>query len=803
MKKLLMLMTLYLLFSHAIVWAQPIPNYYSRYNLLMAPSAAFQEGLAGYANPANLLFLQDFEMRFGWTTKGTDAASLNNWGIFTGYRGVGFSAYQERLGRDKVTDYRFATGFGSEGFAVGLAYGWSQGDRDAFGRERLISAGSIIRPNKFLSFGLTGHFSLQSDQKEGIAEIGIRPLGTPFLTLFADAAVQKNQRISDAPWSAGAALQVLKGIHFVGRYFESKTMTFGLAIDFGRGGVSGQSHFDNDRNHQYNSYMIRQGGLKSSVFTTLFEKQRRFLSLDFKGEVDYLNYVIVDKGTHRFLDLLKNIRAAVDDPRVGAVALNLTESYVMPEHAWEIREELVKVRKAGKKVVAFLENGEMTDYYLASVADVIVMDPEGVLMLPGYIMSRTFLKGTLEKLGLGFDEWRFFKYKSAAEVLSRDQFSEADREQRQAYIDDWYEMVRSDIMASRKMTQDEFDRLIDQAMLFNPENALKYNLIDTLGRWSALDEVVKSVMKKSVRSIPARDLIANALMSPEWGGKPKIALVYGLGECAMETGIKARWLEQVFLNLEKDNSVRAVVFRVDSPGGDAMASDLVAEALKKCSKKKPVIISQGQVAGSGGYWISMYGQEIIAGPNTVTGSIGVIGGWLYDKGVSEKLGMTSDYVKRGDHADFMSGVTLPLIGVTIPKRNLTDEERAEMEKFIRAFYDTFVNKVASGRGLAEDKVREIAEGHFYSGLDGHAIGLVDEIGGMLTAMAIAQQKAGIKPEADVNIIEIPRTKGFFKSFLPGFSMGVDDDVMRYLKMVSQHPGQPLPMMVPGSYPGKE
>jgi protease-4 len=255
--------------------------------------------------------------------------------------------------------------------------------------------------------------------------------------------------------------------------------------------------------------------------------------------------------------------------------------------------------------------------------------------------------------------------------------------------------------------------------------------------------------------------------------------------------------------LEKDRDVKAVVFRVDSPGGDGLASDLVAEALKRCAKKKPVIISQGQVAGSGGYWISMYGDEIVAGPNSVTGSIGVIGGWIYDKGISEGIGMTSDFVKRGKHADMGYGITLPFLGLRIPARNLTRDERARAEEIIKDFYDIFVEKVASGRNMTVEEVKKIAEGHFYSGIDGKKIGLVDEIGGLMTALAIARMKAGIEADDEIDIIEMPKYKGWFDVMpdISPFSAELENnEVYQYLKMASERPGRPLPMLLPGTYP---
>ncbi len=800
------LLVVAVLLSVAAGFAQPLPSYYSRYAFLPSSPGAFADGLVGFVNPANLTLLRQMENRFYWSTEGTDATSFNDWGYFTGVRGLGFGVLRQNVGGVSVKDYRLSTGFGSRGFAMGFGYGWSKGHFDALGRERLFNTGMIIRPSRYLSLGLLGNFSLESNAREGVAEIGVRPFGSPRLTLFADGALQNDVQLSDAPWSAGAVLQLVSGINLVGRSFKGEAFTLGLALNLGRTEIAAQSHFDADQNHAFNSYMLRLGSRQPSFTAALVKRNSRYLPLSLKGRVDYHKFIFGDKDTHRFLEILTAIRAAANDQSTGVIALNLSRANILPEHAWEIREELRVARERGKKIFAFLDNADMTTYHLASVADKIFMDPEGTLMLEGYRLGRTYLKGTLEKLGLGFDEWRFFKYKSAMETLSRDSMSEADREQYQAYVDDWYELVRAEICRSRKLTEQGFDALIDSEVFFLSGHALEKGLVDSLARWSALAETIQKNTGHGMRAISARALEEDVASTLQWGERPKIAVVYALGVCDLDEGIRGRWLERVLLELAKNSAVKAIVFRADSPGGDGLASDLVAEALAKCKEKKPVIVSQGQVAGSGGYWISMYGDQIIAGPNTITGSIGVIGGWIYDNGMSSKLGMTSDFVKRGAHADLGFGVRLPLLSIQVPARNLTEEEREQIAGFFQKFYEGFVAKVAKGRKLSVERVKEIAEGHFYSGTDGRALGLVDEIGGLMTALAIAKQRAGIAADDDVEIIEIPRNKGLFdfgSRISPLPAQVSEDAVLQYLKMMSARPGQPLPMLLPGTYPSLE
>ncbi len=467
------------------------------------------------------------------------------------------------------------------------------------------------------------------------------------------------------------------------------------------------------------------------------------------------------------------------------------------ELLWELREKLKDFKSAEKHIVVYVDEAEMFTYYLASIADHIVIDPEGMITLPGLLMGRMYFKNTLDKLGIGVDEWRFFKYKSAAEALSRDKMSDADREQRQLIVDNFYNTIKTDICTSRNFAPEYFDALVNQEAIFLPQDALEKKLVDKIGRWDDVKEVVKSLEGKKRSFISAKDLEYYQLPKDNyWGEKPKIAIIYGIGECAMDTGIKARSLVKDFEWVTNRKDIKAVVFRVDSPGGSALASDIIAEAVKKCQKKKPVIVTQGLVAGSGGYWLSMYGDTIVASPLTITGSIGVIGVWLYNKDLKERLGFSTDLVKRGEHADLGFGFVFPILG-QLPDRNLNDVEKQKMEALIKTLYKKFVFKVATGRNLKTEQVEEIAQGRVWSGTSGKDIGLVDTLGGMATAIAIAKEKAGILRDAEVTIIELPKPQVLSPNlFQPKFLQVNDEylEFLRYLSFCAEHNGKALPIM---------
>ena len=313
-----------------------------------------------------------------------------------------------------------------------------------------------------------------------------------------------------------------------------------------------------------------------------------------------------------------------------------------------------------------------------------------------------------------------------------------------------------------------------------PAKARELGLIDSIGTW---DDARKAARKAGRRSTDDRTFaeLGTVFGDPdwagyEWGAIPKIAVLHAIGPCAMEEGIRARVLAKAVKKAGEDDAVAAIVMRVDSPGGEALASDLVAREMEAAAEVKPVIVSQGGVAASGGYWISVPGDAIVASPITITGSIGVIGGHFWDAGMGDSLGVTYDFVKRGAHADLNRGMRLPFLGV-IPDRPFSPEEREHLEGVIDYWYDGFVEDVASARGMTEDDVREIAQGRVWSGADGAENGLVDELGGLWRSIQLAKEKAGIRRDERVRLVigpPVPFEFGdLFQIDLPGLSGGAD------------------------------
>jgi protease-4 len=775
-----------------------IPRYHTYDDYLMASPGSMRYGLYGYVNPAVLGQSRGFDLLFAWSGTSDYFDDFDRWGLFTTIPApkLGFGVIRNDDSAGVVNDYRISTGFGSKKSTFGFGYGWSTGETGAYNRGSVFTVGALTRPIRYLSVGLSGTFATSGDAREGLLDVGIRPFGNELLTLFGDYAPQEMDRFDDAPWSAGLVLEAIPGVRVVGRYFDSEAISVGLNLSLGAMGLESQGHSNKDQVRTHNTYGVRVGALDRTFLRNLTERNRRYLHLDLKGPIKYQRFKLFD-NSKTLMGLLATIDAAKEDPTVAGIAVNISGMQADPEMTWEIRDALREFRAAGKRVVIYVDDAGMRQYHFASVADRIVLDPISDVFVIGARGGRFYLKGTLEKVGIGFDEWRFFRYKSAYETFSRDNMSDGDREQLQAIVDDFYDLAKSDVCEGRGMSPAAFDRLVNDEMLVTPDAAMEMGLVDTLGRWEIVEDVIEGIEGEKKAMVGAGRLAEFELPDDNyWGGRPKIAVIYGLGVCAMDEGIKARSLQKVFDMVAGRRDIKAVVFRVDSPGGSALASDVVADAMKRCKEKKPLIVSQGYVAGSGGYWISMDADTIVASPTTITGSIGVIGGWFYNKGFKEKLGMTTDLVKVGDHADLGFGISLPLVG-QLPDRDLTSDERAKFEHNIKYYYDMFVDKVAEGRHMDADDVREIAQGRVWSGSAGLENGLVDVLGGMETAIMIAKAKAGLAPDEEVDIVELPEP-GLFnpEMFTPNlFGMKrARNEVIDHLKFRLEHNGEPMPIL---------
>jgi len=476
------------------------------------------------------------------------------------------------------------------------------------------------------------------------------------------------------------------------------------------------------------------------------------------------------------LEIFRVIERAGNDKRISGIILNISAFQAGPETMWELRSALEKFKSKGKKVCAFISAADLDMYCLATAADKIIMDDQGTLTLLGYVWGRGYIQHSLEKLGVGARELRYLKFKSAAETYTRDSLSDVDRRQYGEVLDDIMTITRDTVTKARSWTADEFDSIINNEFMFSARRALTRGLVDYTGRREALSQAIKEITGSETGNNffifgdsdssltgsrysyrPAR---ANWLSRP-----PIIAVIYANGVTDMEQGIAAKSLARTIREVSEKKRVKALVIRISSPGGSAEAADYVSEAIINATERIPVVVSMGAVAASGGYWASMNASHITASPVTLTGSIGVIGSWFYDKGLNSKLGLTIDTMQRGDHADLLSGIILP-------HRDLNPAEEARYRAYILDLYSNFIAKVAVGRGMDIERVEALAQGRVYSGLGALNAGLIDSIGGLDDAVETARKLAKIPDSRKVVYDEYPKPKFFDKMLEHMFASGV-------------------------------
>ena len=454
------------------------------------------------------------------------------------------------------------------------------------------------------------------------------------------------------------------------------------------------------------------------------------------------------KSTH-LLKVLQSIEAAKGDARVKGIYLNFTGLGGITTGAMEeMRSALVDFKQSGKFVVAYNETYSQGGYYLASVADKIYLHPEGGFSWVGLAQSSLFMKGALDKLGLKAEAFRptACKYKSAVEPYIRKNFSPENRAQSQMMVNDMWGVLVGSIAESRNLDAKKLMRLADKLEVSQPEDALKHGLVDAL---IYEDEMEAKFAEYGVEKgadgkfniISLGEYMTLAPVMPKFGA-PAVGIVYAEGQVfdgeGEDDNIYSANLVKVLKKAREDKDIKAVVFRVNSPGGSALASDVIWREVELLRKEKPVIVSMGSYAASGGYYISAGADAIVADKLTLTGSIGVFGMLLEGEDMlNKKLGLTTDVVKTGAAADFGANV----MGVGV--RKITDLERKALLRSVDKVYDTFTTKVANGRNLPIEKVLELAQGRVWSGTRAVELGLADANGGLREAIAIAADKAGV------------------------------------------------------------
>src|SRR5580765_757293 len=479
--------------------------------------------------------------------------------------------------------------------------------------------------------------------------------------------------------------------------------------------------------------------------------------------------------------LLAQFRKAKVDKRITAVLLDIDMSEAGWAKSEEIRGAIQDFRASGKPVYAYMEMGLNKDYYIASACDKIYVPPPGELFTIGLAADVMFFRGSLNKLGVYPDVYQIGKYKSAGDTFTQKQMTEAHRDYINSMLDDLYGRYVEGIAKARNQTVDEVKTLIDNAP-YSAAQAKDAGLIDgALYR----DDVEKELKKRlgygeNDQLHVARGADYKQITQESLGLNKgeKIAVVYAAGDIVSgkssfgssgEETIGSESLVKTINEARDDKGIKAIVLRIDSPGGSGLASDIIWRAIETAKEKKPVVVSMGDVAASGGYYIACNANKIVAEPSTITGSIGVVGGKPVIKGFYDWIGVSNEYVLRGKNA-----------GMFRESEKFSDTERAKFQEFLKNTYDDFITKVGKGRGKDKSYIDSIGQGRVWTGQQGKERGLVDEYGGIDKAIEIAKQLAKIPAEKSIQRVTMPTPPTLLQQLL-GVGEGSDDETSERAK----------------------
>lgn len=490
--------------------------------------------------------------------------------------------------------------------------------------------------------------------------------------------------------------------------------------------------------------------------------------------------VLFGEETQSLKDYLDLLRKAREDQNIKTVVMRFAATDMGMATAQELRQAVEDLKKKGKRTVALVENDSQVVYLAASSCDEVVVPPSGDISVYGVKADMYYLKNLLEKVGVAADIVHMGQYKSYGETFTNDSPTTPARENMTEIVDDTFAQFVDQIAESRKLPREQVEAIINRGPM-GAHEARESGFID---RVAYADDVVAELKKKGAEVVAAEDYHKGSsesssvsdlslfslisMMGKEKAGDkggdskyPQVAVVYAVGPIELgssdgmgfssEEVIASEDFIETLEEVRADKKVKAVILRVNSPGGSAFASDLIWKKVEELKKEKPVVASMSEVAASGGYYISMGADKIIAQAGTLTGSIGVVGGKPNLAGLYAKLGINKETISRGDYAGLYSETS-----------NFSVRERESIERMMRRTYDEFITKAAAGRNMPKERLDEVAQGKVWTGTRAKSVGLVDEIGGMGKAVEVVKKALGMKQEEKIALVAYPKEKGLME-----------------------------------------
>ena len=489
------------------------------------------------------------------------------------------------------------------------------------------------------------------------------------------------------------------------------------------------------------------------------------ISNDYAGKfTDPLVNLFSEKSTVGLSDIINAIKEAKSDDKIKGISILNNDCNLGMAQRKALRDELQNFKKSGKFIVSYADVYSQKEYYLNSVADTIYMNPVGEMDFKGLSAELMFFKDFQDKSGVKMEVIRHGKFKSAVEPFLENKMSDANREQTSALLNSVWNAVLTDISISRKIPVEKLNEIADDLLARTPEMAKAANLIDKIAYEDQYHDGIRKALKvkkgEDYNAVDIEDYAKNVMLSPKDGGESdKIAIIYAQGEITSGEGdvneIGEGSMRRSLQEAKKDKNIKAIVLRIDSPGGNALTSDLIWREIEITKKVKPVVVSMGNLAASGGYYIACNANQIFAEANTITGSIGVFGILPNFTQLANKIGINTEVVSTNSNAANYS-----------PFRPLDENTRAFTQESVEHIYSTFVTRVANGRKMTFQNVDAIAQGRVWSGAEALKIGLVDKIGGLDDALEAAAKLAKIKKYSTKNYPEYDKKFGEIFQNLP-------------------------------------
>lgn len=760
------------------------PGVYSLFPHPYSPVAMPNPTAAMWTNPAGIGI--DDGSGFMFTLPGTfgnaDDGYNEDWGFGVN---LGELAYGVQVARTDFEANWHTWGSSiefAEGFNLGWAYHWSEG----LDRENSWDLGLLIRPTRWISIGaqvtevneprisypdpVLGFRTNETLHPTYHLGLAVRPFETRMLTLTADATLWKRGESAydeDIELLIGANFEPHPGIALRGGYaIESEYMYAGVSLYGGMaelgtwfGGKSVDSDQATNRADYSNLNWVRfQSQYRPSLHSLL--RKKKFVTMELSGMIveQPEPFSFFRPQNRTIYEVLNQVERLTEDDEVGGLILELDDLRMGFSDRTELRDALEAFKDAGKVLVVYANSLGMGNYYLATVADHVVLNPNGEVWIPGFYVNQFYLRGLLDKLGIEAQFLTVGQYKSAAEILTREDASDPAKEALDLVVEALWQEWLNEIADGRDVNSADVADWVDDGTIFVAEDALEDDLIDHIAYRDELQEYIQDQVGYSPRMASASMYfrIEDEPMVWEDMTSPKIAVIYGVG--AIEDGESGRGgltgeimggetVARAIRNARNNPRVKAIVFRVDSPGGSALGSDLVRREIDRTvgdagddNRRIPFIVSMSDVAGSGGYWISAKADTIVAPETCITGSIGVLGGKFILSEMYDSLGISFDGVQRGENANLWS---------TDHRWNETQERM--LQRSMEVVYEDFLELVAEGRGMDTSRVNELGQGRIWSGRDAVENGLVDLNGGFATAIAIAREAAGIDADTYVDI----------------------------------------------------